>query len=107
MPTNEADKMELSNFVQSLWGGKVENDKKSPKNDVCNVSISGGSRISSDVHGYLKVVKTAKVLLPKPQMGTTEVPDNIECRICHKIIKLRLCSMRIVSPQIRNTRVLK
>ena len=89
LPKEKAEQKELDNFIKSLWGGSAVNQMA--MDTVYN------KRVSSDVHGYLKsAAKTVKVLLPHSKREKLEVPDNVECRMCHKIIKVRLCSLKTV-----------
>ena len=88
LPKEKAEQKELDYFIKSLWGGSAVNQMAT---DTVNTE-----RVSSDVHGYLKSSKTVKVLLPQSKREKLEVPDNVECRMCHKIIKVRLCSLKTV-----------
>ena len=86
VPIEKGEQKELDNFIKSLWGGSTANQMVMDNVDT--------KRVSSDVHGYLKSAKTVKVLLPHSKREKLEVPDNVDCRMCHKIIKVRLCSLK-------------
>ena len=89
VPKEKADQEELDNFIKALWGGSAVNQME--------LNIVNTKRVPSDVHGYLSNARTVKVLLPhsnrEEKLG---VPDNVECRMCHKIIKVLLCSLKTV-----------
>ena len=88
VPKEKADQEELDNFIKALWGGSAVNQMA--------LNTGNTERVPSDVHGYLSNAKTVKVLLPHSKREQLGVPDNVECRMCHKIIKVRLCSLKTV-----------
>ena len=60
-----------------------------PGGDAESRSDGNNNRVSSDVHGYLGIEKKMKVHLPQASRKHNEVPDNIKCGVCHKIIKFK------------------